>query len=786
MDNEREEILRLEREIEFYSNLINGHRNKSQGPKMMGSEGRFQNNCAAITEVSLSTSGASSVTQYNCIANKLEAQLKSSTRDGSESSSSEKHASNSKINMQSLISSEKMKDHECHHNISISESSKDTKVAEVEKCASQTLKFIATTATSAISSSNIPRKKKSEEHFVKSKLMDSSMKCTTLESSGKKCQPSVAINKFNTEVIQNNNVREMNPKNSSMTWKLQGPKKSTINKYKLVRPKNEVTSKHNVCQVDSIDSTSVLECVRPVLDENKRKFMQKSKYSLINSEQDELKMNSLISSSRENVVCKQLQKKYCTKASLSLLAASSARFKRSGKNSNSPVAFVSKYKMIKKAENQQKCSTVNKKKVQMQQNDSLTRMRRTKHENDRRHGSFSGTKKRSGWATKYALKREVGDTSSNDVCINKILGRKIRNLSSNKYKFINGCQRSVSPQSFFSKRNRNSISPQMFYRRKNRLRTDMKQMIPRSKWSIYSYSYSTMISYPISWTPLKQNRRLSFSSARRQSITDRKRRKNVNSSPGNPSRRYCIYYNRFGRCSRGDKCQYVHDPDKVSVCTRFLRGTCKVVDCQFSHLISKDKMPTCIHFLRRVCNRDNCPYSHVNVGKDAEICNDFIRGYCANGDMCKKKHTLICSEFERTGRCQLGENCRMNHFKKDSMKQQMNDKTDKVIVKKQKRSQVKSPVEECCNLKDRSATNKSDSSGKIKSQKYNDVNVPWKERKLPPFLTLEASETKDSEPTVNSTNPPLDDSVEFMIHPRLNPVHDDHFEMMSSIIQQNL
>ena len=34
------------------------------------------------------------------------------------------------------------------------------------------------------------------------------------------------------------------------------------------------------------------------------------------------------------------------------------------------------------------------------------------------------------------------------------------------------------------------------------------------------------------------------------------------------AKNYCIYFLRFGRCSRGDKCRYIHDPDKVSVCTR--------------------------------------------------------------------------------------------------------------------------------------------------------------------------------------------------------------------------
>ena len=34
------------------------------------------------------------------------------------------------------------------------------------------------------------------------------------------------------------------------------------------------------------------------------------------------------------------------------------------------------------------------------------------------------------------------------------------------------------------------------------------------------------------------------------------------------AKNYCTYFNRFGRCIRGEKCNYIHDPDKVSVCTR--------------------------------------------------------------------------------------------------------------------------------------------------------------------------------------------------------------------------
>ncbi|XP_032078239.1 zinc finger CCCH domain-containing protein 3 [Thamnophis elegans] len=97
---------------------------------------------------------------------------------------------------------------------------------------------------------------------------------------------------------------------------------------------------------------------------------------------------------------------------------------------------------------------------------------------------------------------------------------------------------------------------------------------------------------------------------------------------------YCMYYNRFGKCNRGDSCPYIHDPEKVAVCTRFLRGACKKTDgtCPFAHKISKDKMPVCSYFLKGICSNSDCPYSHVYVSRKAEVCSDFLKGYCPLGE----------------------------------------------------------------------------------------------------------------------------------------------------------
>ncbi|KAL8185620.1 UNVERIFIED_CONTAM: Zinc finger CCCH domain-containing protein 3 [Gekko kuhli] len=129
---------------------------------------------------------------------------------------------------------------------------------------------------------------------------------------------------------------------------------------------------------------------------------------------------------------------------------------------------------------------------------------------------------------------------------------------------------------------------------------------------------------------------------------------------------YCMYYNRFGKCNRGENCPYIHDPEKVAVCTRFLRGTCKKTDgtCPFSHKVSKDKMPVCSYFLKGICSNSDCPYSHVYVSRKAEVCPDFLKGYCPLGEKCKKKHTLVCPDFSKNGVCPKGSQCKLQHLRR--------------------------------------------------------------------------------------------------------------------------
>lgn len=128
---------------------------------------------------------------------------------------------------------------------------------------------------------------------------------------------------------------------------------------------------------------------------------------------------------------------------------------------------------------------------------------------------------------------------------------------------------------------------------------------------------------------------------------------------------YCMFFNRFGRCYKGTSCPYKHDPDKVAICTRFLRGMCNKASgvCPFSHKVSKDRMPVCRFFLKGICTQVDCPYSHVKVNNSASICKDFVQGFCAKGEKCTKKHLLECAEYSQKGSCPR-KHCPLWHKKK--------------------------------------------------------------------------------------------------------------------------
>merc|ERR1719186_929472 len=150
----------------------------------------------------------------------------------------------------------------------------------------------------------------------------------------------------------------------------------------------------------------------------------------------------------------------------------------------------------------------------------------------------------------------------------------------------------------------------------------------------------------------------------RQSLTQAKQRSiNIILKSQNRSKQYCMFYNKFGKCTKRDKgsCPFIHDKDKIAVCRRFLKGACLNEACLLSHKVAPKKMPTCKFFLEGVCTADDCPYLHVKVNAKADICASFLKGYCKNGTDCKQRHVMACPEFDKTGLCRKGEKCPFPH-----------------------------------------------------------------------------------------------------------------------------
>ncbi|CAF3866884.1 unnamed protein product [Adineta steineri] len=147
------------------------------------------------------------------------------------------------------------------------------------------------------------------------------------------------------------------------------------------------------------------------------------------------------------------------------------------------------------------------------------------------------------------------------------------------------------------------------------------------------------------------NGRYRLRNSKRKSITLKKKKN-------------CIYFNRFGKCHRGDKCPFIHDRTRIAVCTQFLNGRCKNSSCPYLHELIPGKVPTCSYFIKGACGQDNCPYAHSYVGHDAQICEDFVQGFCAKGIECSKQHVLLCPQFETTGQCTDGKHCHLTHRRK--------------------------------------------------------------------------------------------------------------------------
>uniref|UniRef100_A0A1I8I0K7 Zinc finger CCCH domain-containing protein 32 n=2 Tax=Macrostomum lignano TaxID=282301 RepID=A0A1I8I0K7_9PLAT len=106
---------------------------------------------------------------------------------------------------------------------------------------------------------------------------------------------------------------------------------------------------------------------------------------------------------------------------------------------------------------------------------------------------------------------------------------------------------------------------------------------------------------------------------------------------------YCVFYCRFGHCRRANNCIYLHDPNMVAICKRFLKrgGACDAgPNCRLSHCLDPAKLPSCEFYDTPAgCNRPACPYRHVRYPAGTPVCPDFrLLGHCRRGVQCPLKH----------------------------------------------------------------------------------------------------------------------------------------------------
>lgn len=108
----------------------------------------------------------------------------------------------------------------------------------------------------------------------------------------------------------------------------------------------------------------------------------------------------------------------------------------------------------------------------------------------------------------------------------------------------------------------------------------------------------------------------------------------------NPPKELCMFFNLYGKCKKLDegKCAFIHDPDKVGICRKWLKKTCDDPVCLLKHERLADRLPVCRMFLAGTCFSTSCLYSHVKVNIDAPVCPNFTKGYCPDGAACKLKH----------------------------------------------------------------------------------------------------------------------------------------------------
>lgn len=130
-------------------------------------------------------------------------------------------------------------------------------------------------------------------------------------------------------------------------------------------------------------------------------------------------------------------------------------------------------------------------------------------------------------------------------------------------------------------------------------------------------------------------------------------------------KQYCQYYTKFGKCAQPDSiCSFIHDAERVAVCTYFLKGICRDESCPLSHKPTPERMPDCLYFEQGLCTSEPCLFRHVKLNSKTPTCSNFSSGYCANGADCSFKHTNVCPMYAESGNCPEEATCKLYHPKR--------------------------------------------------------------------------------------------------------------------------
>ncbi|EWZ50965.1 hypothetical protein FOQG_08623 [Fusarium oxysporum f. sp. raphani 54005] len=125
----------------------------------------------------------------------------------------------------------------------------------------------------------------------------------------------------------------------------------------------------------------------------------------------------------------------------------------------------------------------------------------------------------------------------------------------------------------------------------------------------------------------------------------------------------------IGSCTKGPRCRYIHDPNKVALCKDILKdGQCvNGESCDLSHDMTPERTPNCLHYAKGHCAKADCPYTHSKASPAAPVCRNFgFNGYCEMGAECTDRHVFECPDFSNTGRCKV-KGCKLPHRERASV-----------------------------------------------------------------------------------------------------------------------